>query len=52
MKEQFEASLAPFGVKVHWVEDWNLYHRLEGEIHCGSNNARRIPSVKWWETGR
>jgi hypothetical protein len=19
---------------------------------CGSNNARHIPSVKWWETGR
>jgi protein-arginine deiminase len=52
MKEQFEAALAPYGIGVHWVEDWNLYHRLEGEIHCGSNNARHIPPVKWWETGR
>jgi protein-arginine deiminase len=51
-KEQLEEALAPHGITVHWVEDWNLYHRLEGEIHCGSNNARHIPSVKWWETGR
>jgi protein-arginine deiminase len=52
MKEQFERALAPYGIAVHWVEDWNLYHRLEGEVHCGSNAARTIPSVKWWETGR
>jgi protein-arginine deiminase len=52
MKEQFEEALAPHGIAVHWIEDWNLYHRLEGEVHCGSNAARTIPSVKWWETGR
>ncbi|PKN31693.1 MAG: hypothetical protein CVU63_22600, partial [Deltaproteobacteria bacterium HGW-Deltaproteobacteria-20] len=44
----FEAK----GITVHFVEDWNLYHRLEGEVHCGSNALRALPAVSWWETGR
>jgi protein-arginine deiminase len=48
MRETFEAR----GITVHFVEDWNLYHRLEGEVHCGSNALRALPAVNWWETGR
>ncbi|MFN7133331.1 MAG: protein-arginine deiminase family protein, partial [Myxococcales bacterium] len=51
-KDQLERALQPYGVTVHYVEDWNLYHRLAGEVHCGSNAARAIPSAKWWESGR
>ncbi len=51
-KTQLEQALGAVGVSVRWVEDWNLYHRLAGEVHCGSNSARAIPSTKWWETGR
>jgi protein-arginine deiminase len=40
------------GIQVHFVEDWNLYHRLDGEVHCGSNALRALPAVNWWETGR
>jgi protein-arginine deiminase len=49
---QLEAQLAPLGYTVHWVDDWALYHTDEGEIHCGTNAARKIPDVKWWEAGR
>ncbi len=52
MKVQLEDALKPFGVAVHWVEDWDLYHRLSGEVHCGTNAMRAIPEVRWWETGR
>ena len=52
MEEQFEEAYGAYGVNVHWVEDWDLYHRLLGEVHCGSNATREIPDVKWWETGR
>ena len=32
-----------------FVDDWNLYHRLMGEVHCGTN-VRRNPFVfNWWE---
>lgn len=51
-KEQFEQAFAAHGYIVHWIDDWNLYHRLSGEVHCGTNAARRIPAAKWWESGR
>jgi protein-arginine deiminase len=51
-KVQVEDALAPYGVAVHWIEDWNLYHRLDGEVHCGSNTTRVVPAdIKWWESG-
>jgi protein-arginine deiminase len=49
---QMEAELARVGVSVHWIEDWNLYHALDGEVHCGSNTRRQIPATeRWWESG-
>jgi protein-arginine deiminase len=48
-KTQLEAALAPHQVTVKWVENWNLYHRLGGEVHCGTNAIRQVPSQKWWE---
>ncbi|MBI2388114.1 MAG: protein-arginine deiminase [Deltaproteobacteria bacterium] len=47
-----EAALAPHGVSVTWVEDWDGYHRNLGEVHCGSNVMRAIPTAKWWEAAR
>jgi protein-arginine deiminase len=51
-KDKMEQLLAPFGVNVRWVEDWDLYHAMAGEVHCGTNAARKIPNAKWWESGR
>jgi protein-arginine deiminase len=51
-KEQMTAALATVGVTVDWIEDWDLYHRLVGEVHCGTNSTRKIPDAKWWESGR
>jgi len=51
-KTQLEDELAPHGITVRWTEDWDLYHRLLGEVHCGSNSTRQIPEFKWWESGR
>jgi protein-arginine deiminase len=47
-----EERVAPTGVTVHWAEDWDLYHRNLGEVHCGTNATRQIPTAKWWESGR
>lgn len=51
----FEAQLAeafaPYGIKVHFIENWNLYHRLSGEVHCGTNTTRVVPDADlWWES--
>ncbi len=51
-KVQMQSALQPYGVNVHFIEDWDLYHRLDGEVHCGSNTTRAIPAnTKWWESG-
>jgi protein-arginine deiminase len=51
-KTQLEEAFKPLGITVDWVEDWDLYHRLEGEVHCGSNAMRTVTGPNWWESGR
>jgi len=51
-KTSVETSLAVHGIQVSWVEDWDGYHRNLGEVHCGSNVFREIPTAKWWEAAR
>lgn len=37
------------GLAVFYADDWDLYHRLDGEVHCGSNQEGRPPAEwKWW----
>ncbi len=51
-KVQLETAMSQHGITVHWIEDWDLYHRLLGEVHCGSNTKRALPTnAKWWESG-
>ncbi|MDC3959395.1 protein-arginine deiminase [Polyangium jinanense] len=50
----FEAQLIeafkPYGITVSFIENWNLYHRNDGEVHCGSNTTRVVPETNpWWE---
>lgn len=51
-KATLEATMATVGIRVIWIEDWNLYHAEAGEVHCGSNVQRAIPAIKWWEQVR
>ncbi|MBK7863706.1 MAG: protein-arginine deiminase [Archangiaceae bacterium] len=51
-KKDFEDKLTAIGYHARWIDDWDLYHTAEGEVHCGTNAARVIPSAKWWEGGR
>jgi len=51
-KVHMRESLARLGIRVHFAEDWDTYHRMLGEVHCGTNATRAIPSAKWWESGR
>ena len=32
-----------------FVDDWNLYHRLTGEVHCGTAMKRQPFSFNWWQ---
>ena len=42
------------GMDLFFADDWDVYHRLDGEVHCGTNPEAPAPfsSVNWWETGR
>lgn len=52
-KKQLDDELAQNGITVHYVENWDLYHRLLGEVHCGTNALRVVPTgASWWEAGR
>ncbi|HVH41623.1 MAG TPA: protein-arginine deiminase family protein, partial [Labilithrix sp.] len=51
-KTAMTAALAPLDITVHFAEDWDTYHRMLGEVHCGTNAIRQIPQAKWWESGR
>jgi len=48
-KVQLEEALGAVGLEVRWVENWNLYHRQGGEVHCGTNVSRELTRAAWWE---
>jgi hypothetical protein len=48
--------LEDIGLSVHFVDDWENYHSLDGEVHCGTNVKRTPPEAapgyagpQWWE---
>ena len=43
-------TLSPLGLTINWVDDWDSYHKLDGEVHCGTNTKRKIIATdNWWE---
>ena len=40
------------GLQVAFVDDWNWYHVLMGEVHCATNADGAPPGRAWWEAGR
>jgi len=33
----------------HWLDDWDMYHIMMGEVHCGTNTLR-TPAGGWSES--
>lgn len=50
-EDDLTTRLGALGLTVAFADDWNLYHVLSGEVHCGTNVSRTM-DAKWWETGR
>jgi hypothetical protein len=44
----FEKNVKASFADALFVDDWDLYHRLDGEVHCGSITKLKIPGVDWW----
>jgi len=47
-----EQRLGALGLEVFFVDNWDIYHRNLGEVHCGTNVSRRMDDLRWWESGR
>ena len=49
IKSRLASSASYVLADVRFVDDWNLYHALCGEIHCGSVVKRSVLPIDWWE---
>jgi len=45
----FENRVRSRAMGAEFVDDWDVYHRLDGEVHCGSTIVRLPLSINWWE---
>ncbi|ETE59251.1 Protein-arginine deiminase type-2, partial [Ophiophagus hannah] len=47
--EQYVSSLLePLGLTCTFIDDISSYHKLLGEVHCGTNVQRKPFAFKWW----
>ncbi len=37
------------GAAAKYADDWDLYHRMDGEIHCATAALRKYFTTDWWE---
>ncbi|XP_028369241.1 protein-arginine deiminase type-1 [Phyllostomus discolor] len=48
LEEKVRALLEPLGLRCTFIDDFLSYHKLLGEVHCGTNVRRQPFSFKWW----
>lgn len=47
-EDLFEKAARAVLPTAQFVDDWDPYHRLMGEVHCGSSAVRGPLPVEWW----
>uniref|UniRef100_A0A8C9LB48 Protein-arginine deiminase n=1 Tax=Pavo cristatus TaxID=9049 RepID=A0A8C9LB48_PAVCR len=48
LEERVRALLQPLGLSCTFINDYFSYHKLDGEVHCGTNVRRKPFAFKWW----
>ncbi|KAM9109586.1 protein-arginine deiminase type-1-like isoform 1-T1 [Megaptera novaeangliae] len=48
LEEKVRSLLEPLGLYCIFIDDYLSYHKLLGEIHCGTNVRRKPFPFKWW----
>ncbi|NXJ06153.1 PADI3 deiminase, partial [Odontophorus gujanensis] len=48
LEEWVRALLQPLGLSCTFINDFFSYHKLSGEVHCGTNVRRKPFAFKWW----
>ncbi|MBL8768645.1 MAG: hypothetical protein JNL94_14810, partial [Planctomycetes bacterium] len=47
-QEAIRQALSGCDVDVAFVDAWDAYHSMGGEVHCGTNAFRRLRDPAWW----
>ncbi|XP_023491423.1 protein-arginine deiminase type-1 isoform X2 [Equus przewalskii] len=50
LEEKVRSLLEPLGLHCTFIDDYLSYHKLLGEVHCGTNVRRQPFAFKWWNT--
>ncbi|KAK3574906.1 hypothetical protein QTP86_018367 [Hemibagrus guttatus] len=48
LETEVRSLLEPLGLNCNFIDDFTAYHKLLGEVHCGSNVRREPFTFKWW----
>lgn len=48
LEKEMCSLMEPLGLKCTFIDDFAPYHKLLGEVHCGSNVLREPFTVRWW----
>lgn len=48
-EDVYQAAISnALGTDVQWVDDWDYYHVLLGEVHCGTAVRHKVLGFNWW----
>jgi hypothetical protein len=47
-QDLFETATSELFPGARFVDDWDLYHANEGEVHCATATKRKLPTLDWW----
>ncbi|XP_066522243.1 protein-arginine deiminase type-2 isoform X2 [Hoplias malabaricus] len=48
LEKEMQLLMEPLGLNCTFIDDFSSYHKLMGEVHCGSNVLRERFSFRWW----
>uniref|UniRef100_A0A674K3G5 Peptidyl arginine deiminase 2 n=1 Tax=Terrapene triunguis TaxID=2587831 RepID=A0A674K3G5_9SAUR len=48
LEAHVRSLLEPLGLMCSFIDDISSYHKMLGEVHCGTNVHREPFSFKWW----
>lgn len=48
LEAEMRSLMEGLGLKCTFIDNFAAYHKLLGEVHCGSNVRREMFDFKWW----
>lgn len=48
LEQTVTSLLEPLGLQCTFIDDFESYHEMLGEVHCGTNVRRKPFVFKWW----